>query len=323
MRSVTDQLRQVAGVAPSTDWLNECYAALQNPAEGRSPHITFEMALEQLLYHDLRDVVRNFSSDENHSASEADMSPNAALLRKAIDESKQNDCRKKDLSSSFRLLLQVEEICDVSKNSEARLTNDSRCTAGSCRKFCCVDGHLPPSPLLAIEISPIVKAGGVLLPPGTKVLLTGPMTVRHGIMGWHAGNVLVLGGQVERLVQIQEQELQKRIKSSGHGIDPTIRALIWKQNDEHLRNEEDEGTAMVEIGTTWFFEYQLTCFFDVLPKMNTPVVMWRKYLPESTTLRLQRQCLESKRILRKICPSRSHHLVQSHRQTAPPCHHNR
>jgi RecQ mediated genome instability protein len=259
--SVMDELRQVAGVVPSSEWWNVCYSELQS----RSQTATFEMVLEQILFHDVRDVVRTMNSDENQNTSEADMPPNVILLRNAMDESRMNDGRQQELPSSFRLLLQVEEICDVSKNSESRLSNDTS-SAGTCRKFCCVDGHLPPQPLMAVEVSPILPGGP--WPPGTKVLLTGPMTVRHGILGWHAGNVLVLGGHVERLVHLQERERQQRIQASGHGIDPTIRALIWKQNDEHLRNEEeDEGTNVIWIVTALCsLIVQLTRLFLVIQK---------------------------------------------------------
>jgi hypothetical protein len=108
-----------------------------------------------------------------------------------------------------------------------------------------IDGYYPGQAFVAVEVSPILGSGvigGPKLLPGTKILLFGPIIVRHGMIGVHDGNCIILGGQVERLIQIQHQAIEKAKQLSGHGIDPTIRALIWnnRPNDED-ENDGDEG----------------------------------------------------------------------------------
>jgi RecQ mediated genome instability protein len=269
--NIKEQLEQAMGVIPSEGWFNDCYDALRQDLQCRGQPITAAMILEQIVFHDIRDVVRNNSTgtaafDENQNLNvdsyASELSSNAILLRKAIDESQRNDC-KVILPSSFRLLVQVEEMCDISINSESRFTNDTTGTASvitgssmGCHKICCVDGFYPGQPFVAIEVTPCINRGTNVV-PGTKILLAGPITVRQGIMGWHTGNIVILGGQVERLIHIHRNEMKKIKQMSGHGIDPTIRALIWNQQQHEDMLNDDEG--MVSCCNRGFLRINVYC----------------------------------------------------------------
>jgi RecQ mediated genome instability protein len=247
--NLREHLEQKLGLVISNDWYDDCYTALQQ----QQPHITMEMIFEQMLYHDLRDIVRGNNAHfeiPTEQPSQA-LSDQAQLLRNAITKSmEQSATHKITLPSSFRCCLQIEEICDVSKNSESRFSSPTATMSlSSCHKLCLIDGYYPGQAMVAMEVAPLVAPGAGVpkLFPGTKVLLFGPVIVRHGMIGLHSGNCLILGGLVERLVHIQRQAIEKAKQLSGHGIDPTIRALIW--NNRHTDNDEndvDEG-RFIEI----------------------------------------------------------------------------
>ena len=242
--NLQEQLEQTLGLLFSNDWLYDCSTALQQ--QQRS--VTSDLILEQMLYHDLREVVRGNNNDsyEIHAPQASQpLSTQAQLLRNAMTKSlERHESSKVTLPSSFRCFLQIEEICDVSENSESRLSTPTTISSSSCHKLCLIDGYYPGQALLAVEVASIVGpgAGVTKLLPGTKILLCGPIIVRHGMIGLHGGNCIILGGHVERLIQIQRQAMEKAKQLSGHGIDPTIRALIWnnRQNDND-ENDGDEG----------------------------------------------------------------------------------
>ena len=235
-----DHLEKTLGLTLSNDWYRDCQAALQQQRRSTST----EMIFEQILYHDLRDVVRDNQHEIRTQPSPPAISTQAQLLRHAIAESLQpNEQRKITLPSSFRCCVQMEEICDVSKNSEFRLTTPTSILSSGCHKICIIDGYYPGTALVAIEVAPIVGPGTAppKLLPGTKLLLFGPLVVRNGMIGIHGGNCVILGGHVERLIQIQTEAIEKAKQLSGHGIDPTIRALIWNKHNEVDDDNEDEG----------------------------------------------------------------------------------
>lgn len=248
--TVKAQLLQVAGVSPSNRWLEDCILALQCSSLTE----TFEAVLDQILHHDLRDVVRTFDMDEAEVTC-----PAAAQLRRAVVESQSEESRKVILPPSFRLLVQVEEFLSVSGNAETRLAVGPSSSAPTgnqhnrCLKVCYADGYcggisryiesVGAHPLVALEVSPIGAMSANSL-AGLKLLLTGPVTIRHGIAGWHAGNATVLGGCVESLVLVQHQALQLAKQRAGHGVDPTVKALIW--NHQQPQDDED-GTRKESI----------------------------------------------------------------------------
>lgn len=281
--AVKEQLQKVAGVSPSMHWLEDCLSALRiSNVETASA-----AALEQILHHDLRDVVRTFRNaaggdnndealstfdDDNNDSPQHDsvVAAAAVQLRRAVRESQTGESRKAVLPETFRLLVQVEEFLDVSSNADTRMgaSSSSSSPAGAggtqnynsnkrCFKFCFADGYCgegnsdfnentaqqqQQQPLVAMEVSPIAAHLTVNTPAGLKVLLTGPMTIRHGMVGWHAGNAFVLGGCVETLVQVQQQALQLARNRAGHGVDPTVKALIW--SNQHQLQDDEEGMCV-------------------------------------------------------------------------------
>jgi hypothetical protein len=112
-----------------------------------------------------------------------------------------------------------------------------------------------------MEVEPI-PALSVNSKAGVKVVMRGPLQIRHGLLLWQpvyrppdnaGGNVnnnanaaavqqiTVLGGCVAELVQIQATALQQAKLVAGVGVDPTVRALIWNPET----GETQEGTWVV------------------------------------------------------------------------------
>ena len=244
---IRQQLLEVAGVSPSSHWFDDCRAALQLSGQGHSS----DAFLQQILYHDLRDVVRELA-ESDHPEYYGSLSEGALDLRQAQAQSMlASNQYKAVLPSSFRLLVQLEEILDVSANAQARYehgpaSNASPTSVGNqqkrCLKIVYSDGYDNDEILVATETSPIPSLS-VQSRAGCKVILTGPIQVRHGMALWSHTTTFVLGGEVEALVQVQKAAIEHAKRVAGVGIDPTIKALIW--NNQHPLGEDGEpqGTA--------------------------------------------------------------------------------
>lgn len=237
--SIRAQLLQTAGVNPSEDWITACLTHLR-----LTNTETADAVLHQVLHSDLRDVVRPISS----GAAPSDGAH--AVLRSNIHQSQQSEARKAVLPASFRLMIQVEELLDVSLNAEKRFSvgpaSPSAPTpvgnqSSRLLKLFVADGHVPPLHLIAMEISPIRNISVQSL-AGIKVLLKGPLEIRHGMLQLHPGCATVLGGKVDHLVTIQRQALEQAQRVAGVGVDPTVRALIGTTPIEQ-EQEDDEGEA--------------------------------------------------------------------------------
>ena len=256
LAAIRELLMKIAGVCPSTHWLEDCLVALQlsNTTVPTDLEAASATVLEQILHHDLRDVVRTFCNDDDSSSASCEA---AMQLRRAVEQSKTGETCKAILPASFRLLVQVEEFLDVSCNAETRLAVGPSSTVPTgnqdarCLKLCYADGYCSTGsswytennndtdtqlPLVAMEVTPIAAMSANSF-AGLKVLLTGPMTIRHGMAAWHAGNATVLGGRVHALVVTQQQALQLAKQRAGHGVDPTVKALIW--NHQQPQDDED------------------------------------------------------------------------------------
>ena len=242
--AIRTKLEQIAGVMPSEGWLLACQAFLRLTNED-----TADAVLHQVLHADLRDVVRPLESNSTtiHTASHSPI-----LLRSSLQQSMSDELRKVTLPENFRLLVQVEELLDVSLNAEARYSlGPASATAptpvGNQRsrllKLYMADGHLPPTHLLAMETTPIPNLSVHSL-AGIKVLLRGPLEIRHGLIQLNPSNTTVLGGSVSDLVVIQRKALEQARRLAGVGVDPTVKALCWNNADDALLNqEEDEGES--------------------------------------------------------------------------------
>ena len=124
--SILSQLNSSVAVQPSREWLVACTEHLrkhQKPA-------TFQGVLWEILYSDLRDVVR--SSNTTTTAS-----PNSAKLSQAIQNSRQKHHNySATLEESFRSLLQLEEAVDSKEAARAKRTSRLSCPKGSTSGGC-------------------------------------------------------------------------------------------------------------------------------------------------------------------------------------------
>lgn len=294
VNNVREKLDRIAGVQPSQHWLQDCWTELSMTG---AANCTADAVLQQILHHDLRDVVREFPPSEMNDANHP-----SVLLRRALQDSMSAQHNYKgQLPASFRLLVQVEELLDVSQNAETRLSvgpasPNAPAAVGNqqarCLKLCLSDGYEPydnenntneqhgnnnngttfrpqntSSVFMAMEVEPI-PALSVNSKAGVKVVMRGPLQIRHGLLLWqpvyrqpdnsvdgdgyangngNAANnatavqqITVLGGCVAELVQIQATALQQAKLVAGVGVDPTVRALIWNPET----GETQEGTCI-------------------------------------------------------------------------------
>ncbi|GKY96871.1 hypothetical protein MPSEU_000646200 [Mayamaea pseudoterrestris] len=255
-----DELSSKAGVSPSWHFLRDCCDAL-----GHETSSTDDV-LQQILHHDLRDVVRILEptqTSENYS------NLASVQLRRAVSNSLSASSNYKSmLPESFRLLVQVEELVDMTLAAEARhaggnrndssISNHATVSATSrCLKLLLSDGYYADGRpvednqenvldasqsnfIVGMEISHIPQLSATTSSAGLKVLLKGPMLVRHGILQVHAGNLIVVGGHVAHLVQLQKQARQQAQRLAG--VDPTIRALIGPEGlMDETQDDGDEG----------------------------------------------------------------------------------
>lgn len=228
-----EELHRVAGVRPSSHWISSYGVCV----------LSADMVLQQILYHDLRDVVR----ETNPASTSAAMSStsSAQLWREAVNSqlpeaaTLENAPFKATLPDSFRLMVQLEEALDVTRNMETRYESGGS-PQNRCFKMCLTDGYFDNGtpfptanvnnsasrPMLALEVS-LIPSIPHNVKAGAKLLLQGPIDVRWGTMMLHEGNALYLGGEVPRLIEKQKRAVEQVKKLAGVGVDPTIRALIW------------------------------------------------------------------------------------------------
>lgn len=207
----------------------------------------------------------------NASSSSSSMSSPVAVqqLHQALQLSQQpQHSYKQTLPATFHLLCQVEEVCDASLPAEKRLEvavqhqqqqqqNNHPAAANRCLKLCLTDGYHHPTAnssssnssnttltsyiILGVEIQAPIPNLSATSPAGRKVLLKGPLDVRHGQLLLTPASGIVLGGHVDALVAQQQQALQKAKQAAGVGIDPTIRALIGTGVEDGDDNDTDEA----------------------------------------------------------------------------------
>jgi len=255
------------GISPSSEWLEAClqYLRQQNQAADE------DAILHQMLNTDLRDVVRCFEPPANDAGSVVQRngsSPNT-ILRKSIDTSNrenqggQSQSCKSILPQSFKCMVQIEELLDVSLNAEQRLTlgpasSSSPTPIGNqkkrCLKMLLSDGYNnegnrhsnfdetigAPIHIVATETEPIPSLS-VHSKPGIKVVLSGPIIIRFGVLMLDQGNTTVLGGCIPNLIRVQKKAMDLAAKLAGVGIDPTFRALVWNPEAGMEDDQQDEG----------------------------------------------------------------------------------
>jgi hypothetical protein len=210
-----ETLSRIAGVQPSQHWLQDCQTELRMTG---AANCTADAVLQQILHHDLRDVVRIFPAENTNgtTATADDSNHPSVLLRRAVQESLTAQHNyKSQLPASFRLLVQVEELLDVSQNAETRLSvgpaspNAPAATGNQqnrCLKLCLSDGYPlqhehsnnennsnngsmifdtrqrhQSSVFMAMEVEPIPTLS-VNSKAGIKVIMQGPLQIRHGVL---------------------------------------------------------------------------------------------------------------------------------------------
>ena len=85
MESVRRELLEKVGVYPSHHWLADCWNALSLQRPQHS--LQADDILEQIIHHDLRDVVRTFDDDDDDggdSSSDTSVSLPSVQVRQAI-----------------------------------------------------------------------------------------------------------------------------------------------------------------------------------------------------------------------------------------------
>ena len=243
-------------ISPSPQWLQQCQSHLSRHRRSTNNNDDDEQQriFNQILYSDLRDVVLQSSSSSSSNAA-------SKKLREAIDESNNNNNSVNgkslvDLNNGMPLMVQLEEVVDVSLNAEGMLqggthnnnntnntinaanhrgnNNNSNNARSSNRmlKMVLSDGYIHHnnnnnnSTMLAMETSPITNLS-TNTSPGCKLLLFDKLTVRHGILQLNPQNTIVLGGKIDHWETVAEEKREKCRKVRGCGVDATVKALIW------------------------------------------------------------------------------------------------
>ena len=254
-----EQRLQSIGIQPSPQWLEDCRRYLEEQGQSCSE----DEILHQILNNDLRDVIRRFDAVDLYPSLEN--SPPSVILRKAIESSNKDDQNqgfKAIIPASFKCMAQIEELLDVSLNAEERLSlgpasSTSPAPIGNqkkrCLKMLLSDGYFNDGDcrrssmgdegkqlhVVAMETEPIPSLS-VQSKPGIKIILSGPINVRFGVLMLDQGNTTVLGGCMPSLVPVQKKAIDLAAKLAGVGIDPTFRALVWNP-DTGMEEDDDEG----------------------------------------------------------------------------------
>lgn len=284
------RLSKLAGIRPTLEWLYACKSFLEVEANSNNNNNDNgeDEILHQIIHTDLRNVVRHVTNNtnDNHGSyritNENEPLPNSIILRQSISKSIQNVnqvssssssnnnnsnsnsnnsvSKKASLPETFRHMVQIEELLDVSKNAEDRLSlGPSSATSPTpignqkkrCLKLLLSDGYYADGSTLknndnnghstlshntvdsylhqhfvAMETEPIHQLS-VHSKPGIKIILSGPIPIYMGILLLHPNNIIVLGGYIPDLIPIQKKAIECAAKLAGVGIDPTFRALVW------------------------------------------------------------------------------------------------
>ena len=289
-QALQEALRNKAGVSPSQHWLNDCLEYLQAATTNNiHNNIDPSIVLEQILHHDLRDVVRELLSDDASpelcaatTSTHQPLHP-SLLLRQALHNSTQSSHQyQATLPSHFRLLVQMEEVLDVSQNAEARYSlgptsfHDVAPIGNQQHrvlKFALSDGYnnhensgirnsnhdTQSSLFVGMEYrgsgAAILSSLSAHSRAGIKMILQGPLKCRHGILLLNEANTHVLGGYVPHLLEMQQQALQQARTLAGVGVDPTIKALI---GNNPTAVDEEQGTSVHFLYTSTVLLYYLT-----------------------------------------------------------------
>jgi len=139
LEQLRHQLESEAGVSPSTTWLSRCLRHIReancgpdNRSGASIEKVEADGIWDQIRHSDLRNVIREPAASVSSDAVEGNNATAAVQLRQAIAQSKissnnannnsGNSQRSKAcLPQSFQLMIQLEEVVDVTMNSEQQL----------------------------------------------------------------------------------------------------------------------------------------------------------------------------------------------------------
>jgi hypothetical protein len=233
---IESRLKDSVGIQVSSEWLDDCISFLQQEHPQKS--ITADRCMLQVLHADIRDIVNPQTQTQTQTL------PMALVTLQNLIHLSQTQGPSQETPPNFQLLVQLEETYDVSLNQEQRFNPQYYNKAERCLKMCLSTGHNSNSnnnnnnnnnSIVAQEVVKIPQLQTNSL-AGLKLLIKGKVTIRRGILQLHGDNTTVLGGSVPELVRQQQQAIEKAKKQAGVGVDPTLRALVNRQEDE----EEDE-----------------------------------------------------------------------------------
>jgi len=296
--NIRSRLVSSLSLRPSIEWLDACISYLRN----KPKIVNADTVLFQVLYSDLRDVVRERALSVGVNIN---IFPPAMQLREGIRYSSlvAHDY-KHTLPNTFVLLCQLEELSDVSMSAGKRLEssdnnknndqlNNNRSgnyhqpRPSRCLKLCMSDGYdcseinnnnhsnVMSSNIVGIETTAIPNLFVHSL-AGLKVLLKGPIIIRHQILLLNPANCVIIGGCIEDLVRQQGEALKKAKRSAGVGVDATIRALIRTTG-----LDEDDGNGIDDEAHE--------ASGDVIPRQQQQHLENRRVLPVQPPLRQQQQ----------------------------------
>jgi hypothetical protein len=265
--NIRNRLISSLALQPTLEWLEECIVSLKI----KHKNVNVDTILFQVLYSDLRDVVREKTLSSSSSSSNNNnniLFPPARQLREGIKYSSQvNHDHKHTLPNSFALLCQLEELSDVSMTTQKRLEGSDNNNNNNnhynhnynqrpsrCLKVCmshgydCSNGNSSNNNDNSLNI--VVGIETTMIPnlpvdalAGVKILLKGPIIIRHSILLLNPINCIIIGGCIEELVRQQRDALKKAKRSAGVGVDATIRALIGTTGLEDEDDDNDEAHA--------------------------------------------------------------------------------
>jgi len=285
---ISDRLNRSLSIHPCRSWFDACLQHVNDTESSTISELDdyCTVVFHQILHSDLRNVVRNENMEgisdpkttTTSTIQDHESIKNSILLRNAIEESidrikdhktttteHRHDpsssyssstiptnsvtSTKVSLPSHFKLLVQIEELLDVSLNAEDRLkvgpsSLSSPTPVGNqrhrCLKMVLSDGYpdhhtnrsisssavrrdvdtfinTSNSILIAMELSPIPNLS-VNSQPGVKILLRGAITIRMGILLLNEANSIVLGGCVTDLIPYQQKAREKAARIAGIGV---------------------------------------------------------------------------------------------------------
>ena len=235
--TIQNQLYGSAGVQVSNDWLKSCLDFLREENQQPTP----DLCMHHVLHSDLRFVVR----DANNTTLQ--VPPHIQSLERMIRSSENPTNPLQETPVDFQLLVQLEEILDVSLNAEQRYNPQHYNKPIRSLKLCLSHGYKSNNsfPIVAQEVTKIPNLQTASL-AGMKLLIHGKIKILHGILMLDGGNTLVCGGSVEELVQIQKKSIEKAKQKAGVGVDATIRALVNVHQDNPDEEEQPQDEAHEE-----------------------------------------------------------------------------